>query len=113
MLAQLLPADYLPGVWVADEETAALRRQVSRRAHIVRQRTRLKNQVQAILHRNLVPRCRPPICSVTRAARGWQSSRCRQTRRGRSRRCCASWTSTARSCGSSTPRWRASRSRAG
>jgi transposase len=34
-----------------------LRRQVLRRAHIVRQRTRLKNQVHAILHRNLVPRC--------------------------------------------------------
>src|SRR5438034_1160590 len=31
--------------------------QVRRRAHIVRQRTRLKNQVQAILARNLVPRC--------------------------------------------------------
>jgi len=30
---------------------------VLRRAHIVRQRTRLKNQVHAILHRNLVPRC--------------------------------------------------------
>ena len=28
-----------------------------RRAHIVRQRTRLKNQVHAILARNLVPRC--------------------------------------------------------
>ena len=38
-------------------QTHALRRQVARRAHIVRQRTRLKNQVQAILHRNLVPRC--------------------------------------------------------
>ena len=35
--------------------TQALRRQVARRAHIVRQRTRLKNQVQSILHRNLVP----------------------------------------------------------
>jgi transposase len=30
---------------------------VLRRAHIVRQRTRLKNQVHAILHRNLIPRC--------------------------------------------------------
>jgi Transposase IS116/IS110/IS902 family len=30
---------------------------VARRAHIVRQRTRLKNQVQAVLHRNLIPRC--------------------------------------------------------
>ena len=44
-------------MWLADDETQALRRQVARRAHIVRQRTRLKNQVQAILHRNLVPRC--------------------------------------------------------
>jgi len=44
-------------VWVADEATQALRRQVSRRAHIVRQRTRLKNRVQAILQRNLAPRC--------------------------------------------------------
>jgi len=57
VLAQLLAADFLPGVWLADEETHALRRQVARRANIVRQRTRLKNQVQAILHRNLVPRC--------------------------------------------------------
>src|SRR4051812_36073909 len=57
VLAELLAADYLPGVWLADDATHALRRQVARRAHIVRQRTRLKNQVQAILHRNLVPRC--------------------------------------------------------
>jgi len=57
VLAELLAADYLPGVWLADDETQALRRQVARRAHIVRQRTRLKNRVQAILHRNLVPRC--------------------------------------------------------
>ncbi len=57
VLAQLLAADFLPGVWLADERTHALRRQVARRANIVRQRTRLKNQVQAILHRNLVPRC--------------------------------------------------------
>lgn len=57
VLAELLAADYLPGVWIADDETHALRRQVARRAHIVRQRTRLKNRVQSILHRNLVPRC--------------------------------------------------------
>jgi transposase len=57
VLAGLLAADYLPGVWLADDETQALRRQVARRAHIVRQRTRLKNRVQAILHRNLAPRC--------------------------------------------------------
>ena len=57
ILAQLLAADYLPAVWRPTPATAALRRQVLRRAHIVRQRTRLKNQVHAILHRNLVPRC--------------------------------------------------------
>ena len=57
VLAQLLAADYLPAVWLPDDETHALRRQVHRRAHIVRQRTRLKNGVHAILHRNLVPRC--------------------------------------------------------
>ena len=57
VLAELLAADYLPSVWIADDETHALRRQVARRAHIVRQRTRLKNRVQSILHRNLVPRC--------------------------------------------------------
>ena len=57
ILAQLLAADYLPAVWQPDAAIGALRRQVLRRAHIVRQRTRLKNQVHAILHRNLVPRC--------------------------------------------------------
>jgi transposase len=62
VLAQLLAADYLPAVWMADEQTQALRRQVARRAHIVRQRTRLKNQVQSILHRNLVPK--PPVADL-------------------------------------------------
>ena len=57
VLAQLLAADFLPSVWLPDDDTHALRRQVARRAHIVRQRTRLKNGVHAILHRNLVPRC--------------------------------------------------------
>jgi transposase len=70
ILAQLLAADYLPAVWVADEDTQARRRQVARRAHIVRQRTRLKNQVQAILHRNLVPRC-PAADVFGRKGRAW------------------------------------------
>ena len=52
----------LPAVWIADEPTQALRCQVARRAQIVRQRTRLKNQVQSILHRNLVPR--PPVADL-------------------------------------------------
>jgi transposase len=49
--------DYLPAVWLPDAATNALRRQVIRRAGLVRARTRCKNQVHAILHRNLVPRC--------------------------------------------------------
>jgi transposase len=57
VLAELLAAGFLPSVWIPDDETQALRRQVARRAHIVRQRTRLKNRVQSILHRNLIPRC--------------------------------------------------------
>src|SRR5215204_6141919 len=40
-LARLLAADYLPAVWLPDDQTQALRRQVTRRAHLVRQRTRL------------------------------------------------------------------------
>ena len=57
VLAQLLAADYLPGVWQPDDTTRVIRRLVARRAHIVRQRTRLKNQVHAILLRNLVTGC--------------------------------------------------------
>jgi transposase len=57
ILAQLLAADYLPAVWLPDAATNALRRQVIRRAGLVRACTRCKNQVHAILHRNLVPRC--------------------------------------------------------
>jgi transposase len=72
VLAQLLAADYLPAVWLPDDETHALRRQVARRAHIVRQRTRLKNQVQSILHRNLVQRC-PAADLFGREGRAWLS----------------------------------------
>jgi transposase len=57
VLAELLAAGYLPGIWWPGEELQALRRLVARRTGIVRERTRLKNQVQAILHRNLLPRC--------------------------------------------------------
>jgi hypothetical protein len=72
VLAQLLAADFLPGVWLADEETHALRREVPRRANNVRQRTRLKNQVQAIPRRNLVPRFASPVVCPLR-----MGSKCR------------------------------------
>src|SRR3954454_15538092 len=70
VLAQLLAADYLPAVWLLDDETHALRRQVNRRAHIVRQRTRLKNGVHGILHRNLVPCC-PAADLFGKKGRAW------------------------------------------
>lgn len=57
VLAELLAADYLPAVWQADETTKALRRQVGTHVGLVRQRTRIKNQIQAVLARNLCPRC--------------------------------------------------------
>ncbi len=57
ILAQLLAADFLPPVWLPDDRIRMLRRLVHRRTHLVRQRTRLKNQVHAILARNLAPTC--------------------------------------------------------
>jgi transposase len=54
VLAQLAAAEFLPEVWAPDEQTRALRRRVSHRASLVRQRTRLRNQVHAVLARNLV-----------------------------------------------------------
>ena len=49
-LAQLLRCDLLPESWKADRETQARRQQVRLRSTLVRQRTRLKNQVHAVLH---------------------------------------------------------------
>ena len=57
ILAQLLAADFLPETWVADDRTRRRRRLVAQRTHLVKQRTRLKNRVHAILSRNLVPTC--------------------------------------------------------
>lgn len=72
ILAQLLGADFLPPVWLPDERTRSLRRQVMRRAHVVRQRTRIKNQVHAILARNLAPT--PPVSDLFgRTGRHWLS----------------------------------------
>jgi transposase len=69
-LAQLLASGFLPEVWMPDEATATLRRQVSRRAHLVKQRTKAKNQVHAALIRNLVGRA--PVSDLFgRRGRAW------------------------------------------
>jgi len=75
ILAQLLAADFLPAVWLPDEATNALRRQVIRRAGLVRQRTRGKNQIHAVLHRNLVPRC-PASDLFGHQRRRWLAAQC-------------------------------------
>jgi transposase len=49
-LAHLLRCDLLPESWKADRETQGRRQQVRLRTTLVRQRTRLKNQVHAVLH---------------------------------------------------------------
>src|SRR3979411_680552 len=49
-LAHLLRCDLLPESWKADRETQARRQQVRLRATLVRHRTRVKNQVHAVLH---------------------------------------------------------------
>src|SRR5947207_4947141 len=74
ILAQLLAADFLPPVWLPDERTRSLRRQVTRRAHLVRQRTRIKNQVHAILTRNLAPRPLRAFYQRVDARRGFQKA---------------------------------------
>ena len=103
ILAQLLAVDYLPSVWLPDAATSALRRQVLRRAQLVRQRTRLKNQVHAILHRNLIPRC-PAADLFGHKGRAWLPNRtCPPTSGLRRWRCCGSWTSTPKNCGFSAP----------
>ncbi len=54
VLAQLGAAEFVPEVWAPDAQTRALRRRVAHRASLVKQRTRLRNQVHAVLARNLV-----------------------------------------------------------
>lgn len=58
-LAQLLAAGMFEGSWQPDETTRVLRRRVARRARLVTHRTRSKNEILAVLHRNLKPR--PPM----------------------------------------------------
>jgi len=61
-LAKLLAGGFLPAVWLPDEQTRILRRRISARAQLVRQRTRAKNQVHATLVRNL--KGKPPVSDL-------------------------------------------------
>jgi transposase len=69
-LARLLAAGLLHGCWLPDERTRALRRRLARRAQLVRQRTRAKNEVHAVLMRTLTGR--PPVTDAFgRRGRAW------------------------------------------
>ncbi len=70
ILAQLLAAGMIDGAWVPEEEIRALRRRVIRRHGLVVARTRAKNEVNAVLGRNLHER--PPMSDVfTDRGRRW------------------------------------------
>ncbi|WP_370889820.1 IS110 family transposase [Caballeronia sp. RCC_10] len=73
ILAQLYASGFLPEVWIPDEATQAMRRQVSRRAQIVRQRTRLKNEIHAVLAAHLIERC-PATDLFGKKGRAWLST---------------------------------------
>src|SRR5665647_2003692 len=94
-LAKLLAAGMLEGTWLPGEETRALRRRLSRRAQLVRQRTRLKNEVHATLYRNLKGAAPP-------GGAGWRGSSCPPTSARR-------WTAACACSTSSAARWPASR----
>jgi len=61
-LARLAAGGLVPDVWIVDEKTRVLRRRITRRAQLVKQRTREKNQIHAILIRNL--KKRPPASDL-------------------------------------------------
>ena len=61
-LARLLWSGELDAVWMADELTRVLRRRLSRREQLMRARTRSKNEIHAMLMRQLVGR--PPVADL-------------------------------------------------
>lgn len=69
-LASLYAAGYLPEIWTPDAATERKRRLVARRYQIVRHRTRIKNEVHAILHAHLIPLC-PHADLFSKVGRGW------------------------------------------
>jgi len=73
MIAKLLAAGMLPGVWICDEATRVLRRQIARRTQLVRGRTRARNQIHAIVIRNLGGRG-PARDILAKKGREWLTS---------------------------------------
>ena len=61
-LARLLAAGSLDAVWMPDRATWVMRRRLARRGQLVRARSRAKNQIHAVLMRQLVGR--PPVSDL-------------------------------------------------
>jgi transposase len=72
-LASLYAAGYLPEIWTPDADTERQRRPAARRYQVVHPRTRLKNEVHAILHAHLIPKC-PHADLFNRCGREWLAS---------------------------------------
>lgn len=70
ILARLYAAGYLPEIWMPDAATERRRRLVARRYQVVRHRTRIKNEVHAILHAHLIAKC-PHADLFNRPGRAW------------------------------------------
>ena len=70
VLADLLAADLIPRVWIGDERTRRMRRLVSRRRGLVKRRTQIKNEISAVMHRNLKGR-NPASDSFGKKGREW------------------------------------------
>jgi len=69
-LASLYAAGFLPEIWTPDAATERKRRLTARRYQVVRHRTRIKNEVHAILHAHLIPKC-PHADLFNRRGREW------------------------------------------
>jgi len=54
-LANLHASEFLPEVWMPDEETGTWRRVTAERTQLVAQMTRLKNRIHTGLHAHLIP----------------------------------------------------------
>jgi transposase len=79
VLAQLYASGFLPEVWVPDGRTEAMRRQVTRRTQLVRQRTRLKTSCSPSCTPTSSRPARTAISSARPGAAGWRGSGCPKT----------------------------------
>jgi hypothetical protein len=97
-------AGYLAEVWCPDEGTRALRRWVARRAQLVRQRSRAKNEIGAALQRNLLDRPEVYDLAGKKGRRHLEGLELPSTSARPSRVACARSTSSTRRSLSSTAR---------